>query len=218
LGNGKNDANRYVGELAGQAYVRPIEEMYNMNNATSEVLKYSGLYGAIIATLGLIWNIYNAKKSREKKVTVKITSKIVKTEMPIQELLLSYSVIINIECINKGNKSINIDNIYIKTKRVNNFIKIFVSEYAIKRDDVPLILELKEGKKYKQNYEYENIASLIQFENEKYLLIELIDVEGKKYYSNLLKISEIEEISLKAENKNNDLREERKKIRPLQKA
>jgi len=189
-----------------------------MNNATSEVLKYSGLYGAIIATLGLIWNIYNAKKSREKKVTVKITSKIVKTEMPIQELLLSYSVIINIECINKGNKSINIDNIYIKTKRVNNFIKIFVSEYAIKRDDVPLILELKEGKKYKQNYEYENIASLIQFENEKYLLIELIDVEGKKYYSNLLKISEIEEISLKAENKNNDLREERKKIRPLQKA
>jgi len=207
-----------VGELAGQAYVRPIEEMYNMNNATSEVLKYSGLYGAIIATLGLIWNIYNAKKSREKKVTVKITSKIVKTEMPIQELLLSYSVIINIECINKGNKSINIDNIYIKTKRVNNFIKIFVSEYAIKRDDVPLILELKEGKKYKQNYEYENIASLIQFENEKYLLIELIDVEGKKYYSNLLKISEIEEISLKAENKNNDLREERKKIRPLQKA
>ena len=207
-----------MGELAGQAYVRPIEEMYNMNNATSEVLKYSGLYGAIIATLGLIWNIYNAKKSREKKVTVKITSKIVKTEMPIQELLLSYSVIINIECINKGNKSINIDNIYIKTKRVNNFIKIFVSEYAIKRDDVPLILELKEGKKYKQNYEYENIASLIQFENEKYLLIELIDVEGKKYYSNLLKISEIEEISLKAENKNNDLREERKKIRPLQKA
>ncbi len=183
-----------------------------MNNAANEVLKYSGLYGAIIATLGLIWNIYNAKKNREKKVIINISSRYSKKEM--QKLVLSYSVIIYIECINKGSKSLNIDKAYIKTKKNKNIFKKFVSEYVITKDDIPFIFELKDGKKYKQFYEYEKIASLIDFEKEKYLLFELIDIEGKKFYSNLIKISEIEEKSIIAEDKNNYLREKRKNIKP----